>query len=259
MTKRIWTIEEERIVCRAYLDTLDYGVYLAGAINLVFEQEGIEKREIRSIVSKINDYRRIHNKGDLSHVARKSIKIYKELTRHLSTKFKDVNNFVKENYGIKSPIIDYDFEYDLVCSNNRTTSTSNYLLNSHNNYNNLIVKGLDANVEEISFVDYFMKLCIDSGMDDSEIYNSIGMQRQKFHKIKNGQAITKRSLIMLAIALKLDYNTTVKFLALGNTALVPGCLMDTIITYVIEHSIYDPFDIDELLDYYNLETLFSDL
>lgn len=257
MTKRVWTIEEERIVCGVFLNTKKCGVWAADFINEEFKMNGIEPRKPSSIIAKLGDYRKIHNKGDISHVAPKSIKVYKELTRSLSPVFEGLNNFVNEFYGKESPIFDYDVEVDIVSAPNGVVSEIPTNFN-----NNFIIKETLTTTK--SFKDYFWDLLIKSGKTDSDIYNPIGkngyelIDRRVYHKMKEGKSLSKRNLIKLAIALKLSYEETVDLLSRANFAFNNSIKMDLVIIYAIKHGCYDPDEIDEALWHQGLETLFSE-
>ena len=257
MTKRVWTIEEERIVCGVFLDTKKCGVWSAELVNEQFKMNGIEPREIRSITAKLGDYKKIDERGDLSHVAPKSIQVYKKLTRKLPQSFEGLGDFVKNNYGTQNPIYDYDVEVDIISAPNGVVSEIPTTLNT-----NFIIKEKITTTK--SFKDYFWDLIIKSGKSDSEIYNPTGkngyelIDRRVYHKMKEGKSLSKRNLIKLAISLHLSYDETVDLLSRANFAFNNSMKMDLVIIYAIKHKCYDPEEIDEALWHQGLETLFSE-
>lgn len=257
MTKRVWTIEEERIVCGVFLNTKKCSVWAADHVNEEFKMNGIEPRKASSIIAKLGDYRKIHNKGDISHVAPKSIQVYKKLTRKLPRSFEGLGDFVKNNYGTQNPIYDYDVEVDIISDPNDVISE----IPTNFNKNFIIREKLTTTK---SFKDYFWDLLIKSGKTDSDIYNPTGVNgyelidRRVFHKMKEGKSLSKRNLIKLAIALKLSYEETVDLLSRANFAFNNSMKMDLVIIYALKHKCYDPKEIDEALWYQGLETLFSE-
>ena len=94
MGKRIWTIEEEKIVCGVFLDTKKCGIWAADLVNEELMMNGIEPRKISSITAKLGDYKKIDERGDLSHVAPKSIRVYASLYKSKSINFEGLDRFI---------------------------------------------------------------------------------------------------------------------------------------------------------------------
>ena len=98
-----------------------------------------------------------------------------------------------------------------------------------------------------SFINVLMDLLNADGRDNADIYNSVSMDRKTFSKILQGKSLSKKNLIKLAIALKLDLEQTELLLASASFAFDPSKKLDIIIVYAIKHGIYDPYEIEEAL------------
>ena len=101
-----------------------------------------------------------------------------------------------------------------------------------------------------------MDLLIKDGRDNAEIYNSVSMDRRVFSKLIQGQSVSKRNILKLAIALKLDLSTTQQLLASAGFALDTSKKMDVVVMFAIEHKIYDPYEIEECLEEWGEPSLF---
>lgn len=255
MIGKLWDTREEEIICEIYLENEDCSKEVAEIASKKLVEEGFEERSISSIQAKLRDYDKIHKRKNISHCAPKSINVYKKKVKKEIDKFGGLDDFMLGIYGKKSPILDYDYEFDLV-----DDSPNNLILNSIPNTTGFFtVNGFN---KPKNFIDYFMELCIKSGKEDRKIYNPSGknggelIDRRVFSKMKQGQSLSKGNLIKFAICLELDYDTTVELLAMANCAFNPGLKKDVIIMYAIQHHIYDPEEIDDTLYYYGEDTLF---
>lgn len=243
MEKRIWSIKEEIVCCEIILTLGLVGMREAEEAQHRLLEKGFEERSISSIQAKLRDYYKIHNNGNISHVAPKSIRVYETLTKLKAESEEGLENFISQ---VHNPQGDVD---DIV---------------SFDSFNKpSITKFVCNTVITQTFDDYFMKLRLKYNKD-SEIYNPAGhgertelMSRKKFNKVVNGEARTKENLLMIAILMKLDYTTTQEFLALCGHTLSVAILSDIIITYAIKNQKYDPYALDITLVNYGCEPLFA--
>ncbi len=94
-------------------------------------------------------------------------------------------------------------------------------------------------------------------LDDPMVYKRANLTRQHFSKIRSNPDYqpTKNTVIALALALELNLDQTLDFLATAGYALSSSLLFDVIIEYHIEHQIYDIYKVNEVLFLYDQRTL----
>ena len=162
MIGKLWDTREEEIICEIYLENEDCSKEVAEIASKKLVEEGFEERSISSIQAKLRDYDKIHKRKNISHCAPKSINVYKKKVKKEIDKFGGLDDFMLGIYGKKSPILDYDYEFDLV-----DDSPNNLILNSIPNTTGFFtVNGFN---KPKNFIDYFMELCIKSGKEDRKI------------------------------------------------------------------------------------------
>ncbi len=100
-----------------------------------------------------------------------------------------------------------------------------------------------------SFKNMLLRLIAESGMDDPQVYRKANIGRQLFSSIfcKKDYKPKQKTVLALAIALKLDIPTTQKLLAAAGFALSDSDKSDILIRYSIEHKIYDIGEINAAL------------
>ena len=102
------------------------------------------------------------------------------------------------------------------------------------------LKSLDA-----GFADTLFAFIDQKGMTDVACYRRANLDRKTFSKIRchSHYRPTKNTALALAIALRLTAEETTRLLRTAGLSLSPSEPFDTIITYFIEHKI---FDVDEI-------------
>lgn len=117
-----------------------------------------------------------------------------------------------------------------------------------------------SRIGEKSFSAKLLQLIDESGEKDSTIYNRASIDRRHFSKIRNRKDYqpSKQTALSFAIALELDYDKTQKLLATAGYTLGGSTISDIIISYFIEHQIYNVDKINEILYKYGQPLLGGD-
>lgn len=112
-----------------------------------------------------------------------------------------------------------------------------------------------ASLEEIvshlgeSFQARLFRMIDERGMSDPEVYKRANVDRKNFSKIRCRKNYTpqKRTIVALAIAMRLNLDDTRDLLASAGMLLTNNDKTDLIVTFCIENGIYDIFEVNALL------------
>lgn len=105
--------------------------------------------------------------------------------------------------------------------------------------------------------DLFM-IIDDNGYKDSEVYKRAGVSKQTFSKIRNDLYYQPKrdTAIQLCIGLMLNIDQSIDLLLKAGFGLSNSSKRDLVVRYFIENSIYDIYELNDILYELNLE-LFS--
>ena len=100
-----------------------------------------------------------------------------------------------------------------------------------------------------SFQHRLLRMIDERGMTDPEVYKRANVDRKLFSKIRCSEDYIpkKRTIVALAIALRLNLDDTKDLLASAGLVLTNNSKADVIVSFCIENGIYDIFEVNALL------------
>ena len=103
-----------------------------------------------------------------------------------------------------------------------------------------------------SFQTELFRLIDARGLTDPQVYKRANLDRKLFSKIRCNPAYLpkKRTILALAIALELDVAQTRALLASAGYTLTNSIRQDVIVSFCLEHGLYDIYEVDTLLSNY---------
>lgn len=98
-----------------------------------------------------------------------------------------------------------------------------------------------------SFYKYLADTIESKGYTEPEFYNYIGMSRQTFGKIRKSEKISRNHILLMAVALELDYKQAVDFMAEAGFVFRPSDNRESFISYVMRNRKYTLESVEEML------------
>ena len=123
--------------------------------------------------------------------------------------------------------------------------------------NKQIKEILAQSAEEETFTECMLRIIEEKGLEESEVYHSVFLDRKLFNKIRNNREYhpSKRTALLIALALRLTLPETESLLAKAGFSLSHCSKTDLIVEYFISQGNYDIFEINEMLDAFHLPLL----
>ena len=153
---------------------------------------------------------------------------------------------------LKTPEVTGRFASKMVMEDSSVCDNSNYLM-AESNINNYI----DDNKNDDRFQKLLFSYIDDKKLKDSDVYNKVNIDRRLFSKIRNDNYHpSKNTIILLGLSLELSEVEIDKLLDSAAYSLPKNNNRDLIIRFCFKEKIYNPFEVNELLDSYNCQLLF---
>lgn len=218
---------------------------------------GYPKEEAFQVAKETIENFLIHHDMDIYLV------IYDEKSYEVAKKYqKDISNYLLKNhrphdhYRSLIDIITDDLQYEKRLRAIKKESRSNQYESSKMVAYERNLKNLESELEE-TFSERLIRLLREKQLDEVKVYQSAYFSRQHFSKMKSQQYYqpTRRTVLALAVAMKLDLDETKDLLASAGLSFQLSSRFDVIIQYFIETKNYDFYEIDTILEQMHQETL----
>ena len=100
-----------------------------------------------------------------------------------------------------------------------------------------------------SFQQRLLRMIDERGLTDPQVYKRANIDRKLFSKIRCHEDYIprKKTIVAIAIALKLNLDDTKDLLASAGLALANNSKSDLIVSFCIENGIYDIYEVNTLL------------
>lgn len=120
-----------------------------------------------------------------------------------------------------------------------------------------INKYINENKSENKFQKLLFKFIDNKNLKDSDVYNKVNIDRRTFSKIRNNPEYhpSKNTVILLGLSLELTEKEIEKLLESASYSLPKNNNRDLIIRFCFIEKIYNPIQVNELLDNYKCQLL----
>lgn len=108
-----------------------------------------------------------------------------------------------------------------------------------------------------TFTAYMLRMIREKDLREKDVYHSVFMDRKLFNKIRNDPDYrpSKRTALLLSVALKLSIAQTREFLEKAGYTLSRCSKTDVIVEFFLDQKNYNIFEINEMLDAFDLPLL----
>lgn len=119
---------------------------------------------------------------------------------------------------------------------------------------------IEENIDYSSFQETLFKLIDERNLKDSDVYNKVNIDRRLFSKIRNDKYYhpSKETIILLGLSLELNEIELDNLLSTASYSLPKNNHFDLIIRFCFINKIYNPIEINELLNDYNCKLLIKE-
>lgn len=179
----------------------------------------------------------------------------------------DIKRYIKENYSDESPEIDMwsdDFDWSQCKNSDFNFDYESNIPGSYGyGYDISSVRKMIQENKKNKFqwiLNDFIQEQLNNGIieKDADIYRDTIVSRSVFNKAINGKNIpTKKTVIAIAIGLKLDLYDTERLLNAAGYCLSESNETELVLRYCFENKIYNTLEIDNILDALDLDAFFS--
>lgn len=175
-----------------------------------------------------------------------------ELSKHLTSsvkKYIDDNyiekNLKNRNYDSRIRIKEKKESKELICEQHKNVVAESKIFED-------FIGELDE-----SFSHMLLRLIDERNLKDSQVYNKANIDRKLFSKIRTNTNYNpkKQTIVAFAIALELNLDQTKDLLAKAGYTLSHSLLFDVIVEFFIKEGIYDIYEINSMLFFYDQHLL----
>lgn len=120
---------------------------------------------------------------------------------------------------------------------------------------NVDIEEFIKNKRQPAFNETLFRFIDKKDVNDADVYKRAGMDSRHFSKIRSNPEYKPGKNTVIALALELTKEETDKLLSSAGYSLSDSDTFDLVIQFCLEEKIYDFFDINQALYYFNLNSL----
>ncbi len=139
---------------------------------------------------------------------------------------------------------EYDFQTKAKELNRNMESSLKDLLDEAKHYGNPFYEAVCEHIDKKGF------------KSDADFYNSISMPRQQFARLRDpGNVLSKKTVLWIIVGLQLNYKDASDLIKKAGYSFKKNDMRDVILTYIFRNTSYTLDSVNEILDYFELQTL----